>query len=108
MPPEIDRRDFLASAPAAMYLAGTVLNSSHAAPPAAAGAAKLEPFDYQGVTLRASRWKAQADAGREFYLGLVERRHPLRRSEGRGTAGAADKCSAAGQRATATRSWASG
>ena len=70
MAPEIDRRDFLASAPAAMYLAGTAFNTSHASPPAAAGSAKIEPFDYQGVTLRASRWKAQADAGREFYLGL--------------------------------------
>src|SRR6186997_799114 len=70
MSTNIPRRDFLASTPAAMYLAGTALNNSPAWPTAAAGSAKIYPFDYQGVTLRPSRWKAQADAGREFYFGL--------------------------------------
>ena len=32
--------------------------------------AKIEPFDYQGVRLRPSRWKEQSDAAREFYFGL--------------------------------------
>ena len=30
----------------------------------------LWPFDYQGVTLRESRWQKQAAAGRDFYMSL--------------------------------------
>ncbi len=67
---EIDRRDFLASAPAAMFLAGEVMSGAPNQNPGAerrTPSAQLEPFDYRGVTLRPGRWKAQSDAAREFY-----------------------------------------
>jgi uncharacterized protein len=75
MASEIDRRDFLASAPAAMFLAGGVLGQqpmTMSAQTPASRLAKIEPFDYQGVRLRPSRWKDQSDAAREFYFGLSD------------------------------------
>lgn len=69
MAAEMGRRDFLAAAPATMYLAGRMI-TPHTSSPAPRSATKLEPFDYQGVRLHASRWKEQSDAAREFYFGL--------------------------------------
>ena len=71
MAPEMDRRDFLASTPAAMFLATNMINQQS---PAAGSrsAATIEPFDYQGVRLRPSRWKEQSDAARDFYFGLSD------------------------------------
>ena len=66
MASEMDRRDFLASTPAAMFLASNMINQQSPA----TGAATIEPFDYQGVRLRPSRWKEQSDAARDFYFGL--------------------------------------
>ncbi|HET7216999.1 MAG TPA: beta-L-arabinofuranosidase domain-containing protein, partial [Vicinamibacterales bacterium] len=34
--------------------------------------AKIEPFDYQNVRLRPSRWKEQSDAAREFYSAVPD------------------------------------
>ena len=69
MASEMDRRDFLASTPAAMFLAGDMLNQQPAGD-RPGRVAKIEPFDYQGVRLRPSRWKEQSDAARDFYFGL--------------------------------------
>jgi len=73
MASDMDRRDFLASTPGAMVLAGRVLNQQPLATTStslASSVAKIEPFDYEGVRLRPSRWKEQSDAAREFYFGL--------------------------------------
>lgn len=73
MAPEMDRRDFLASTPAAMFLAGGVLNQqpmTMSSKSLASRIAKIEPFDHEGVRLRPSRWKEQSDAAREFYFAL--------------------------------------
>ena len=56
MAPELDRRDFLASTPAAMFLATHMINQQSPAT-GSRSAATIEPFDYQGVRLRPSRWK---------------------------------------------------
>lgn len=40
--------------------------------PAASARTKLEPFDYDGVRLRESRWLKQYQAARDFWLGLSE------------------------------------
>jgi uncharacterized protein len=75
MASEMDRRDFLASTPAAMFLAGGVLSQqpmTMSAQRLASRVAKIEPFDYQGVRLRPSRWKEQSDAAREFYFALSD------------------------------------
>ncbi|HEV2448709.1 MAG TPA: hypothetical protein VGS58_22405, partial [Candidatus Sulfopaludibacter sp.] len=70
----LNRRDVLGGMGALMPLARSVLAQS------AAGAAQnqttpyrkvvLQPFDYNGVTLRPSLWQKQAAAGRDFYFGL--------------------------------------
>ena len=72
MASDMERRDFLASTPAAMLLAGSVLHPQTRSSSAAGGVARIEPFDYQGVRLRPSRWKEQSDAAREFYFGLPD------------------------------------
>ena len=67
---EIDRRDFLASAPAAIMLASGSFNSQPQTP--GAGPGRIEPFDYQAVRLGPSQWKAQSDASREFYVAVAD------------------------------------
>jgi uncharacterized protein len=67
-PSDVDRRGFLASAPAAMFLASNMINQQSAA--GSARATAIESFDYQGVRLRPSLWKTQSDAVREFYFHL--------------------------------------
>ena len=72
MAPEMDRRDFLASTPAAMLLAGQHLNSS-ASRSTASGRERREDRTLRLSGRHAcapSRWKEQSDAAREFYLGL--------------------------------------
>jgi len=85
----LTRREFLGSVGAVAAaslpvrpLAQSVLNAAGASGPAdAAGAARvpkpasavslaLETFDYQGVTLRPSRWQKQYAAARDYYLGV--------------------------------------
>ena len=70
-PSDMDRRDFLASTPAAMLLASNMISQQSAAS-GSRTAARIEPFDYQSVRLRPSRAKTQADAAREFYFGLSD------------------------------------
>src|SRR6185436_2138994 len=66
----MNRRDFLKSAPAGALLMHAVANAQRVSTGTAAVARKLEPFDYQGVRLRPSRWQQQFESGRAFYLGL--------------------------------------
>ena len=56
------RREFLKSAPLAMY--GLTRRAVAGAP------AKLEPFDYEGVRLLPGRWQSQVQAGRDFYFSV--------------------------------------
>jgi DUF1680 family protein len=67
-----DRRDFLAAASAAAFLATRALAGPADAAPETNAVTRLEPFDYQGVRLRPSRWQAQADAARETYLAISD------------------------------------
>jgi DUF1680 family protein len=66
---DITRRTFLGAIAAAAPLAQ---NISAQTGPAISPYNKvvLHPFDYSGVTLRASLWQKQASAGRDFYVGL--------------------------------------
>jgi hypothetical protein len=71
MSANIDRREFLKQAPAAAALVAGVVRGDlvpQGAGPAVAHA--IEPFDYQGVRLRPSRWQQQMDEGRAFYAGV--------------------------------------
>ena len=72
MASDIDRRDFLASAPAAMLLASRAWQPRSPETQTMQSHARLEPFDYQRVRLRPSRWKQQADAARDFYAGVPD------------------------------------
>lgn len=74
MDEKLGRRGFLGALGALAPLARGVLAQN--AGGAAAGKTTpyqkvvLEPFDYEGVTLRPSVWQRQALSGRDFYLGL--------------------------------------
>ena len=64
----INRREFLQAASAAAMLVAQAARGSESQAQGAGGRVVLEPFDYQGVRLRPSRWLRQYDAGREFFL----------------------------------------
>ncbi len=75
MAPEINRREFLAAAPAALTLASQALAQSPSpvaaqTAPSALTRAKVEAFDYQSVRLRPSRWQEQVEQARAFYLSI--------------------------------------
>ncbi len=74
MKDDVPRRVFLKTVPAAAFALQAATNGAEAASPAPAGGAvpRLEPFDYQGVRLRPSRWQRQVQAGRDFYLGISD------------------------------------
>src|SRR5690349_20476264 len=63
----MNRRDFLAAMSAAAPLIQKLSAQSAATPN---NKVVLKPFDYSGVTLRASMWQRQAASGRDFYFGL--------------------------------------
>jgi uncharacterized protein len=63
------RRDFLKTIPAAAASVAS-LPSQPASAPTAASRARLDTFDYRGVSLGPGRWREQYQAGRDFYLGL--------------------------------------
>ena len=72
---EMDRRDFLAAVPAAAYVlmqASRGVASASASASTAAVAARLEPFDYDGVKLLDSRWLRQYQAGRDVYFNVSD------------------------------------
>jgi DUF1680 family protein len=69
---DLSRRDFLAAAPGGLLLAGTLMNQSSVAGGSISNAARIEPFDYQGVRLRPSRWKDQSDAARDYYAAVPD------------------------------------
>jgi DUF1680 family protein len=70
---DIPRRTFLKAAPVAAYaLAGGAGAARGAAPPGDASRVRLEPFDYRGVRLLASRWQAQFQGARDYYYGVPD------------------------------------
>ena len=73
METKIPRRDFLKTAPVAILAAASVAESlaKEAAAPLPARNI-IEPFNYDGVKLRPSRWQKQHQAARDFWLGLSE------------------------------------
>lgn len=60
------RREFIGTIPAGLAM---LAQSGRAA---SQGANVLSAFDYQGVTLRPSRWRQQVEGARDFYLGLAD------------------------------------
>jgi DUF1680 family protein len=68
----LERRDFLKTLPAAALAVAASADGVWASPSASSSdsASKLEPFDYAGVRLRASRWQRQFQSGRDYYLGV--------------------------------------
>lgn len=72
MSADMNRREFLRTAPAGAMLVAGALRAAplFQAPPAVRHA--LEPFDYADVRLRPSRWQQQFDDGRAFYLSLSD------------------------------------
>src|SRR5581483_4018542 len=75
--PEIHRRDFLIAMPAAAgLLAHTVRSAALATltphPAPVPQRMRVEPFDYHGVRLGASRWRDQYLAARAFYLAIPD------------------------------------
>jgi len=79
MTAEMDRREFLAVTSAfasASALRATARQAGFTASPGAPQPmqtrARLEPFDYQHVRLRPSRWKDQADTARAFYTAVPD------------------------------------
>jgi uncharacterized protein len=75
----VPRRDFLKAVPVTACLLAA---SDCAQPPPEADvppvapvappSSRLDPFDYQGVRLLSSRWQAQVEAGRDYYLGVPD------------------------------------
>ena len=69
---KMPRRDFLKAAPVATFALVQTARGVELPTPAPRARIKLEPFDYQGVRLRESRWQKQYQAARDFWLGLSE------------------------------------
>ena len=86
MKTEFPRRDFIKAAPLAAYVLaqtakgqGLAASSSHRIPvsakmqmPTPASRIKIEPFNYQGVRLRPSRWQQQYQSARDYYFGVSD------------------------------------
>src|SRR5262245_61521111 len=68
----IPRRDFLKTAPIAAYALSLTARGADLKSADSPAKNKIEPFDYQGVRLRESRWQKQFQAARDFWLGLPE------------------------------------
>jgi hypothetical protein len=66
------RRTFLKAAPVATYALACRARGASLKSPAPAERTKLEPFDYQGVRLRESRWQSQYQSARDFYFGVAD------------------------------------
>ena len=60
----MERREFLKSAPLAVYGLTRTGGTS--------GPAKLQAFDYEGVRLLPGRWQSQVQAGRDFYFNVED------------------------------------
>ncbi len=71
---KMPRRDFIKAMPVTAYALSQTAKGLARELPAETTAAKLliEPFDYDGVCLRESRWQKQYQAARDFWLGLPE------------------------------------
>ncbi len=74
MKTKLPRREFIKAMPVAAYALSQAAKGLGRERPAEAAAAKLiiEPFNYDGVRLRESRWQKQYQAARDFWLGLPE------------------------------------
>src|SRR5580704_6570999 len=69
---KIPRRDFLKAAPLAAYAVTQIAKGETIPTSVPSSKIKIEPFDYRGVRLRASRWQKQFQAAHDFWLGLSE------------------------------------
>jgi hypothetical protein len=69
---KMSRRDFLKAAPVTTFALVQTARGMDLQTPAPPARIKLEPFDYQGVRLRESRWQKQYQTARDFWLGLPE------------------------------------
>jgi uncharacterized protein len=69
---KMPRRDFLKVAPVATYALAQTARGVDLPMPTPPARIKLEPFDYDGVRLRESRWQRQYQAACDFWLGLSE------------------------------------
>jgi DUF1680 family protein len=76
MSPEVPRRDFLKSVPAAAYAVTAAMRDpdqqTKSAPDGRSAVRRLEAFDYDGVTLGAGRWKRQVELARDFYFSVSD------------------------------------
>jgi uncharacterized protein len=76
MAAEMDRREFLVLTPATVALAGRALSAAEVSPSSGVqlmqSRVRIEPFDYQHVRLRPSRWNDQADTARAFYAAVPD------------------------------------
>jgi len=71
----VARREFLKAVPVTACLLAAADCAEPPAGPVASGMPALrplEPFDYQGVRLLPSRWQAQVQAGRDYYLAIPD------------------------------------
>src|SRR5262245_26890492 len=75
MSTSMPRRDFLKVVPAAAWALAETANGAGPHSSASLRPArpfKIEPFDYQGVRLGASRWQRQYQSARDFYFGVSD------------------------------------
>ncbi len=63
------RRDFLKAAPVAAW---ALAQTAKGELPSDASRLKIQPFDYQGVRLRDSRWQKQYQDARDFYFNVSD------------------------------------
>jgi hypothetical protein len=68
----LSRRSFLKTVPMVAWAATNVTKGAAVPTSDSAGPIKIEPFDYQGVRLRDSRWQKQYQAARDFYFGVSD------------------------------------
>jgi uncharacterized protein len=69
---KMPRREFLKAAPVAAYAMTQIAKGATLKMPTAPAKIKIEPFDYRGVKLRASRWQKQYQVARDFYFGVSD------------------------------------
>jgi hypothetical protein len=72
MSSEMTRRSFLQAAPVMACTLARAANGAGLGVPQQRPVVRIEPFDYQGVRLLASRWQAQYQAARDFYFSVSD------------------------------------
>jgi len=72
MSSDMQRREFLKTVPTATLLLSSAVSAAAAQDKSAGAKGMLEPFDYRGVRLGESPWKAQYQVTRDYYAGISE------------------------------------